>query len=490
MKSRLPVLFLIFFSLTAHVFASGAQEQQSVQAQSDEWILCITDIDVRSLPAEKAGISGVISRIMVEKLSEINYRTRVSPEYAYYEQYAWTNARNNAARALAAKVQERSQQIYRGDAGWRYQRNIARLDAEIEQLRRNLEEIENNAPLINNEPVFNLIRGNLEFTFPAAPAAGNEYRFLRDRSADAFLAVSISDFYGRYFLTLKLYTVYTRSFVWEDSILFSHDELDNALEEILRRLVVVISGNEPAAVVVNAQPEEALLLINSTFAGRGATDVLGYPPGTITVSASAPNHESITFETTLSAGELSEISINLNPIEYSEVTLFSDAQGSVYHGAFYAGEAPLTLRLPVNQLEYIELETYDGYRATAIFQTPENQSYSSSLLLHPQAPYESGRVEEARSSFYWAFGGTWIAGIAAWISYYTFVGANNALSYGYYNHDIINEKFVRDNQTIYYVSMGTLIATGALAVYGIYRLVEYISISSRGGTPVMQTSRN
>ncbi|MCL2809828.1 MAG: hypothetical protein FWD24_07175 [Treponema sp.] len=424
---------------------------------------------------------------MVEKINTVSYRTRISPEYAYYVDYTWYHQRSNAARALAAKLNERSSFVFMGDPDWRYRQNIARLDSEIEVLRANLQEIEDNAPLINNEPEFSLTSANLNFTFPAAPAAGTEFRFCTEQKADAFLSGSIIEFHGRYFFTVKLYTVYTRSFVWEDDIIFSLNDIDNALDEITRRLLLTLSGNTPAALAIKTEPDDTLVLINRTFAGRGENTTLEYPPGTITISASSEHHESLTFETEIFEGEIVEISINLKPVDYVDVEIFSNYEGSIYNGALYIGETPLTLRLPVNQMVYLEFETPDNLKSEIIFQTPNVSNIPQSLSLRATIPLQEGQVERDRNWFYWVYGGMWISGITAWIAYHNFFSADTAIRLdnsqrGRHNDDFYGQYI---NSMNFYT--GTLVAAGVVSAYGIYRLVRYLHTANRTSTPVIRS---
>jgi hypothetical protein len=477
LKIKRDFLIFIFLILTMPLFAKGQSDESEIKTQNDEWFLCITDFDTGSLPEDRINISAVVSRELADRLQSINYHTRISPEYAYYEEYAWARARATAAKALSAKIDERSRQIFMGEADWKYRQNIAKIDSDIKNLRENLEEIDNNAPLINKEPVFKLTSDNINLVFPAAPHAGGENRFCTAQKADAILTGSIKDFYGRYFLTLKLYTVYTRSYVWEDSAIFSYNDIGGAIDEITRKLIIVLSGNRPAAVAVKAEPEEALVLINRSFAGRGGSSLTEYPPGTVTVTASAPNHESISLETELVSGELTEIFIKLNPIEYVNTDILGNERNNVYHGALYIGEPPLTLRLPANNFEYVEMETDNGRKGSLVFRTRDSADYVQSLSLNMSPPIKKGRVDKERRNYYWGWGSQWITGIAAWICYYSYMGSNNAAAYG-------TEEFINNNLTMYYFSLGTAIAFGVASLYGIYRMINYIYISGKDSASV------
>ncbi|WP_461256631.1 PEGA domain-containing protein [Treponema sp. R80B11-R83G3] len=476
MKEARCLLVFIFLVLTMPLFAKGKTDETAIKTQNDEWFLCITNFDAKALPSDKLNISDVVLKELTNRLKTINYHTRISPEYAYYEEYAWARARASSAKTLSAKIDERSKQVYMGEPDWKYRQNIVKLDAEIKKLRENLEEIDNNAPLINKEPVFKLTSGTLNLTFPAAPEKGSENRFCATQKADAFLTGNISDFHGRYFLKIKLYTVYTKSYVWEDSAVFSYGDINAAIDEITRKLLIVLSGNHPAAVAVKAEPETALVLINRSFAGKGDVSLTEYPPGKITVTASAPDHESIVLDTELVSGELTEINLKLNPIEYvnTEIT----GNGRVYHGALYIGESPLTLRLPANNLEYVEMENVNGKKGSIVFKTLDSAEYEQSVSVKTSLPIKKGRVDKERRGYYWAWGSQWITGIAAWIFYYSFLSASDA-----YNQSGALD--LQENMiNMYYLSTGSAIAFGVASAYGIYRMIRYIYYSGKDSASI------
>ena len=491
MANRSFFLICLFFSINLILFAMGnADNAGEPETRKEKWFLCVTEFDSSSIPENKKSISDNIMKKLVESLVTINFRTRVSPEYAYYEAAARAEAKAAAAKAIEAKQRERSLLLYRGDPGWRYQRNLEKMDTDIKNLRIAFEKVSADIPYVDNEPFFTLTSGNLEFNFPVSPDAGNEYKFCIDQKADALLAGSITEFHERFIVSWKLYTIYSGSFILEDSIIFSHKDIDEAMDEIIRRLIIVLSGNEPAVLTIKTEPENTLVLINKSFASRGEAEKLEYPPGTVTITASAPDHKMITFETELLSGENINIDIKLRPVEYEEIEISSLFSGNVYHGALYAGEAPLTLRLPVNQIEYIELLSDDRARSAMVFQTPAETDLNKTIFLHPRIPAARGSVEKARSMYYWAWGGTWIAGIAAWLTYQSFTGSNSAVNFGYNRDGGYNENFYNSNNAMYNVSMGALITLGVVAVIDVILMSRYIYTANRGSTPVAKIGGN
>jgi hypothetical protein len=486
--SRLPrggaFFLLLLFIPAASLFARGKTDDAEKTALNNEWTLCITGFDISGLPEDKRIIGGVIARGLVDSLKTVERRIRVSPEYASYEGYAWFNERAAAAKALATKQNERALLLYQGAPGWKYRQNLKAADAEIVKLRGELEKKETERPLVAGEPVFGITAGNAEGAFPEVPREGGEYSFCQSQKADAFLAGSVSDYHDRYYVKLRLYAVYTRSFVYEDEIIFSADDTQAAVEEMAGRLTAVLSGGKPAAIAVHAKPAETLVLINRNFIGRGEVEALERPPGKLSVSLSAADYNPETIEAELSAGELTEISMTLRPLELADVNIAvpGNARVSVYQGALYAGEAPLTLRLPVNQLDYITVETPAGGTAKAVFDTPQSAGASRTLSFRTKIPPPSGqnRVDKARRLYYWAWGGTWISGIAAWISYGMFTSQNAALAQSY------SVDFYNDTERLFYISIGSMILVGAAVAHEIIQMARYLYISTEDATPVVK----
>jgi hypothetical protein len=485
-KTRIICLAALLFMASASLFAKGKTDETEKKLQNVEWVLCITELDSSTLPLEKQIISQIFSRSLTEKLKNVNHHVRVASEYAYYEGQAWAAARNTAAKALSAKMDERTLLLYRGDAGWKYKQEVAKRDLEIEKLKEALEKVENEAPLIESKPEFKLTSGNLTFTFPKAPKEGGESKFCKDQKAEAFLAGTITDFHGRYYVVIKLFTNFTQSYVYEDDIIFSPADLDKAVDEITDRLIIALSGNKPAAIAVYAEPAEALVLINRSFAGRGETGVREYPPGKVTVSASAENYESITMETELEGGELAELKFSLQPMSFGDVRITGIFNsGSVYQGALYVGSTPLTLQMPLNQLEYIELEPSRSESGKAVFHTPAEAGTINFLALPASASSERGRVEKARRWYYWAWGGTWITGITAMLAYGLYNSYDEAFKM---RNGAVSSDFNSQYNAMNYVLVGSLAVAGLAMAHEVFQIFRYVYIANKDATPYVKIS--
>lgn len=472
----------------ASLFARGKTDDASDQTlHNSEWTLCVTEFDSSALPPSRAALGAVITRNLVTHLKTVSYRLRVSPEYAFYEGYIWNRAITDAAKKIAAKQDERAQLLYRGEPEWKYRQNLKRTDGEIKKLREELAKIEAEKPLISREPAFTLTQGSRDGAFAAAPKEGGEYRFCKSQNADAFLSGSIREYHGRCYVVLRLYTLYTRSFVYEDSVIFSVEDTDAAIDEIAGTLTAVLAGNKPAAIAVRTEPENALVLINKNFAGRGTVEAKEHPPGKVVVAVSAEDHRPQSFETELVPGELSEISVALSPVLHGDVHINAPGKSavSVYQGALYVGEAPLTLRLPLNRLDYLTVQTRGGETGSAVFTTPDIPGESFNVSLKTKIPFPAGtrRVNKARYWYYWAWGGTWITGITAWITYGIYSSQNSALPQS------SSLEFYSETERMYYISTGATILVGAAIAYEVFQMVRYLYTATEDTTRIVKPGR-
>ena len=481
------LLLIIFALLVSPLFASGKNDTAEQKIQNTEWLLCVTAFDYSGLPEGRRITGEILTKNMMERIKTVNYRLRLSPEYAYYEGYAWQQALNTSAKAIANKYNDRSQLIYRGDPDWKYRNNIKKIDAEIVKLEEAYRLIEAERPLIDSAPVFGLCPANISGTFPAPPQPGGERRFCINQKADAILCGQIQEFHDRYYISLQLFTLYTNSWVYDDDIIFSLEDTEGATEEIIARLTAVLSGNKPASIAVTADPPESQILINKSYAGTGTAPARERPPGNIIVAVAAEGFSPISTETELEAGEQVEIDVTLSPLHYSDVDINVKGNdgAAVYHGALYVGAAPLTLRMPIDQLGYVLVENRKGERSEAVFTSPDMPDNSMNIGLTVKQPHPAGerRVNRARKIYYWGWAGTWITGISAWVTYGIYTSQN--AGYEMRNDPALYEKAKR----MQIVSITGMALTGAAIVNEIFWMVRYISTSSENAVPIVKHGR-
>jgi hypothetical protein len=476
---RIGILLVgaVVFTLFPHLaFGKGKAENETrPDPINTEWVFCVTALDISALPPARRMMGEVLEAKLVESLKALEYRIRIFPEYTFYEGTAWSVARLEAGKKLAAKRNERDLLLYQGRDGWTYRRSLETINKEIAKLEADLKKAEALIPEIGSKPKFKLTGENERGVFPQAPEPGKEKRFCISQNADAFLSGKVSEFHGRLYVVLRIYAFYADSYIYEDSDIFSLEDLNLAAEEISSHLAAVIAGTEPAAIQVTAVPEGAMVLINKSYAGKGKTEILERSPGSVEVSAYAERHNSQTFSLELPAGELAELFINLTPLAESifNVELPPGSSGSLYRGALYLGEAPQSLGLSLNQYEYLRVNTPEGNVAQAVLFGGAEPDLVNRISLNPMPPKGEKEIDAVRRKFYGAYGRFWLLLPVAYI----LQGFSETMTNTY--NMTGNVELYGKALTLYYVSIGSVVAAGGFLLESFIREAIYIAISTK-----------
>jgi hypothetical protein len=492
MDKKLPgikffgVVFLPLILVSA-AYGGGKTEEAAAEAVGKEWVLCVASFDVSALPVSRRIVGEVLAASLVDYLNDISYRIRMSPEYAYYESTAWLRARQEAGRKIAEKRKERDELLFVENSRWTYRKKLKDIDTAIVTLEEAYTEAEAKIPVIEKKPDFHLAQNNLEGNFPQAPNPGGEYNFCVTQKADGLLTGKISEYHDRIYLVVRLYAIYTRGVIYEDSVLFSSDDINAAMEEVGSRLVMVLEGTRRASIAVTANPEDAVISFNGAFAGRGRLEETERAPGSVDVQVSAPDHLPVELTVDLLAEEFAELQINLSPLGSSLILLDApDYPGTaVYQGALFIGKTPLDLRLITNHAEHISVETPEGNTGSVIIpagEKPENAAVYPAVI----PPLEEGYLDKSRRGFYGAWGRFWIALPAAWIV--TGVAATVVSAYNYNQSRTIEQ--YNDAQNYYWAATGLSLAAGFFAAESIVRAFIYVHTSTKGeAKPIKKLSK-
>jgi hypothetical protein len=500
------LLCLCFFLGVVSLFPLGSREEAAPETLDTTWTLMITDFDTSALGEINSALGQSVLRDLAMEIGKVNYRLRVADEYAYYETLAERQNLAAAAQALTAKRSERDQLLYRGDPKWRYRRNLKAVDLQIKELEEEFLKVQASEVLIEREPVFSLSSENMEGFFPPPPGEGEEYQFCKTRKADAIITGSMSEYHGRIFVTQNLYVLYADSYTYRDSTIFSPERSAEAMAEFANRITLAIAGLPPAELRVSVMPENALVLLDRGYGGRGSLEQ-SLPPGNVRLEVFAEGHESADIELELEGGEWTELTLELKPEDQTSVIVDTPGKegSSIYLGSLFMGKTPLTLSLPNNELEYIFAETPDGEEAEAVFLSPPPQYLpppvtsawrprlfagvfsrrsdldGNRLSLRTVEPYDpgEGRVDRARKWYYWAWGGTWVSAIGAWM----INGYANSMVNAYNNSPFPSPEMydkAKRGQTLNFVGIGLV---SAAVVVEIVQMARYIIISGKDAPP-------
>jgi len=488
MKSKFFLLFLLFFMTLNGLFAFGKkQKEEEKKPVSGEWTLCITAFDVSAISPAWQMAGDTITRSLAASLSNLNFRFRGEEESVYYRDYAWTKTKAAAVDALVKKRNERDALLFKGDPLWKYEKNLKSINAAILKLENDVAAAEASPPLVEAKPVFVLSEKNRNGTFPQPPGPGAEYRFCTEEKADAILTGRLSEYYGRIYLDIKIYSRYTNSYSYQNSVLFSTEDLNTVIAEITDHLAQEVSVVFPSAILVHSNPMEAMITIDGAFVGQGEMEQRMHSPGTAEIAVTADNHVSLSFPLELNPGELAEVSVDLTQRGVTTVEAdVSDKPGSkVFLGSLYVGETPFTMELPKSESAYISVETPEGEIGSVILRNSSlvgGSAQFSSLNDYTKADVftsfpiseEEKRVENVRKKFYTSYGAFWFILPAALL-------AGGIAE----THIAINQNAGTWNA----LRMGANIAWGSALGVTLYQVFRYLYTSTGDSTPIVKSSK-
>jgi hypothetical protein len=471
----------LFLAVLTGAFAGGKTQEEQEEPRNPEWVVAVSAFDVSALPPYRQSLGPLAARSLVDSFNRVDRRIRPSAEYAYYEDSARSGLRSEAGKKLLAKRDQRDQLIFQGEAEWRYRTALAALEEEIKKLEEEFKVTEEKDLKVVVEPVFTVTADNKNGIFLPPPAEGEEYQFCVNQKADAFLTGALSEYYGRIYMSIRLYTAYSRSFQYEDRTIFSLEDITLGTEDLAGRLCAVVAGTAPAALAVTAEPEDAFILVGNTLAGRGSTGTVEHSPGTVQVEIFAENHETVSLPVELPAGELTELRISLPPTARTsiEVEVPNVPGSSVYQGSLFVGTAPLTITAPRAQYGYVKIETPDEKTESLVFNsgggTPPHLVFRNPRTPRPS---EDKPLETARRGYYGSWGRLWIAGSLTLLISGIYTGYEVAFNAGNQSPAIYTQ-----GNTMGYIRLGAMVATGLVAADWIFRFIRYVYTANKDSVP-------
>jgi len=394
---RIFFTMIVFFLLQSPLFAKGKQEEEQFDSQNKEFTLCVTAFDVSSLPAGQQVLGPILQRELVADLNRIYYRVRSEDELHRYEEMEWITAMHAAADKLAKEREKRDNLLYQGHPNWKYKQEIKKNKTEIEKLEEAYIKARDRKPLIEERPLFKLLAGNTgtPATFPQPPEKGKEEAFLRNTRVDAFLGGKFRLLYGRIYVEFRI-VARGSSFVYEDSAIFSSENLNTAADEVKQRFLAALVNSELVRIVLNAEPENSQIVVNNRIIKKG--EVLILPPGPVTIAVSAVDHEGITEELELEGGE-GELSFVLKPLPMEDLGVaFPGPNSSVYRGAMYMGGNPVVeeeqTEAAMTEEEETDEQQADEQETGELIAEADEQA-AGDALTKPEESAEAEKISEA-----------------------------------------------------------------------------------------------
>ena len=147
-----------------------------------------------------------------------------------------------------------------------------------------------------------------------------------------------------------------------------------------------------------------------------------------------------------------------------------------------------TLRLPIEQLNYVVAEVRENEMGKVVFTSPDlpGGMFDISIKTKMYPPSGQKRVDKARSWYYWTWGATWVSAIAAWVINGIYTSQSDALNKSIATTGTYDPDFRENTRIIYNVSIGALIAVGAVVTYQFIQLGHYLHTATENVTPIVK----
>lgn len=438
--------------------------------------LYICALDSTSLEASQDLISLSLIKSLARKLGTIQYRYRNDEELTAYSDMELDERIADAEDKLYKKRQSRDVLLFKGYKGWKYRKELQVLDKEIELLEENLEKSAEEDPLIHAKPRFLLAEDTVQGIFQSLKPDADRALFAKQKKADLLLHGSISDYYGRFYVHLQVYSAVQKKTLYEDSFLFSPEDQNDILNTMYQGLLPVLSGEQLSYVSVSTVPESSSISLDPYFAGVAPVSLLPVLPERLSLSAFAEKHKHFSADLDVAEGMEYKVSLELEPIVHNALNIVSEPGMSLYLNGVYQGTPPTMIQVPEDT--YSSISIVDERDRKMSFVVPGN---SGNIFIDEETFSTSElRVEDSRKQFYNAYGRLWIALPVAFL-----LGGVSSSYIDAANHsgdvDMRNAALTR-----YYVSAGAWVVAGCFLAESIYRIGRYVYTAERKSSLILE----
>lgn len=468
---RLPIA-----AVAAALFlgTAAAEEAENVLADpSPDWTVGVAAFDTSSMGASSRLAGDLLAGDLAAAVSGVSERTLPDAERNAYAAYLRALSVEKAAADLASKRSARDALFYAGHHPAKYRSEVTKAEESLAKARSALDAaLAVRAQVAVRKPVL-AAKENADGALIAPPERGGERAFCLSKKIDALLLGSAEEYYGRTYVSVRLYSPYLLADLYADSAVFSTEHREAALAELRGRLAAAVSGSAPARIAVTVEPPDADVLIGGKLAGRGTLEEREIAPGKLSVEASAPGYGPFAEEIPVESGESVTLRISLPRAETTPISvaaLGAEAFGSapnLYVGGLYVGTAPTMLEAPLGSSLSLFAEVPGALDASLIVSAPLDDG-EAELSLGPIADPKAKPVEDARKAFYGAFARFSIMLPIAFIA--------SGIASSYRNAAIAYNSYRLGEITVQteYIAGGLWSLTGIFACESIYRFIRYL----------------
>lgn len=461
---------------------SAEQTKPEPQAEKQNAVIYVCDIDVSQLPSEQKIAGRRIRNEMVQILTQIQRRTRSSEEILLYRDSLWKERKARAAKSLTEARNSRDTLFFKGYSENTYKKELIKIEASIRDLEKNYAAAQTNPPNISDTVQLSLHKDMGSGNFKNAPSLDGRKKFCTEEGVDFLVVSSLRELYDRWILTYSLYRAIDDSVIYSDTLAFSPEELESILPLLASSFYETVSGEPAGAIQIIAKPENSEIAINEKMMGKGITSVIEGPPEVLSVKVTHPAYFPALFTIERRSNELSTASIALTPMAQHALRLEIQHKENLalYVNGLYRGNVPLDITLPEGNYVLQILNNEGGAEIQSKLLVLKSKDGVVSLSENYVQPKDKQAVNQARKGFYGAFGRFWLALPAAFLLSGitdTYINAYNISG----NRDLINPA-----TTFYYSSQGAWVVTGIFLIESLFRLGFYVYSASNGASTVIE----
>jgi len=468
---RLPIAALAAALLLG---TAAAEQAENVLADpSSDWTVGVAAFDTSSMGAPSRLAGDLIAGDLAAAVFDVPERTLPDAEREAYAAYLRGLSVEKAAADLASKRSARDALFYAGNHPAKYRSEVAKAEEALAKSRSALDAaLAVRAEVAVRKRIL-AAKENANGALIAPPERGGERAFCLSKKYDALLLGSAEEYYGRTYVSIRLYSPYLLADLYADSAVFSTERREEALAELRGRLAAAVSGSAPARIAVVVDPPEADVMIGGKLVGKGTLAEREIAPGKLTVGAGAPGYGPFSEEVTVESGESVTLRIGLPRAETTQLAvaaLGAEAFGNaanLYVGGLYVGTTPTLLDAPLGSSLPLFAEIPGALDASLIVRAPLADG-SAELRLGPIRDPNAKPVEDARKAFYGAFARFSVLLPVAFIA--------SGIASSYRNAAIAYNSYRLGEITVQteYIALGLWSLTGVFACESIYRFIRYL----------------
>jgi len=353
--------FLVIFPF--FVEATGTKEQKTVAADPvSDWIVGVSAFDSTSSSDTKHA----------DSLGDLVYAALLSAKvhrFSEIEGEAYRKKLRNARIAAALKALEtarntRDALLFKGFPEWQYDKEATKADLALAQAETGLQEASEFNPEYTLDRPIKAFSDNKSGLFLPAPKAGTEQALCETKKLDALLLGKVEDYFGRTFVSVRLYSALLDADIWSWETLFGPEDRQTVLDEIKARARAAASGLNSAAFSIRTDTPEADIFIDGILVGQGSAGPLEHDPGPLRLGLRAEGHANLEASIELNADEHARIDLRLAAMPMSEIFISAnDAMGNptvpdaqLRLDSLFVGTTPMRVDVPLGKWYYLEAE--------------------------------------------------------------------------------------------------------------------------------------